>query len=278
MEDRGRSFPNSVKSITKVLDILEHLGASKRVVSVSDLARATKINVSTAYRLLQTLMARGYVVQETANRGYLLGPRIFQMGSAYLQGNDLASVARPHLEALRDAVHETTYLVIFSQGEIVQLCTADGKQAVSATFRSMVREPAYCTATGQGFALGPRYGGARSIFRAREARGFTPQTVTEQGAVAQGDREGPPDRLRRRRRGIRAESVLRQRAGDESGRQRAGCSDQRRDAEDAIQTHAGPAMVQASAREGVADHSATRLHRTREARAVPDFSFLLAQA
>ena len=43
----------------------------------------------------------------------------------------------------------TAYLVIFSQGEIVQPCKADGKQQVSASVRSMVREPAYCTATGK---------------------------------------------------------------------------------------------------------------------------------
>jgi IclR family transcriptional regulator, KDG regulon repressor len=170
--------PDSVKSITKVLDILEHLGASRSAVSVSDLARATKINVSTAYRLLQTLMARGYVVQEAANRGYLLGPRIFQMGSAYLQGSDLATVARPHLEALRDAVHETTYLVIFSQGEIVQLCTADGKQAVSASFRSMVREPAYCTATGKVLLSGLSGEELDSYFDGLKPQAFTPQTVT----------------------------------------------------------------------------------------------------
>jgi len=179
---RGK-VPDSVKSITKVLDILEHLGASKRLVSVSDLARATKINVSTAYRLLQTLMARGYVVQENANRGYLLGPRIFQMGSAYLQGSDLASVARPHLEALRDAVHETTYLVIFSQAEIVQLCTADGKQAVSATFRSMVREPAYCTATGKVLLSGLSADELDRYFDRVKLDTFTPQTVTSKAQL-----------------------------------------------------------------------------------------------
>ena len=80
-----------VKSVAKVLDILEHLGAAQGAVSVSDLARATGLNVRTAFRLLQTLMARGYVEQERSNRGYFLGPRIFQMGSAYLQGSDLAT-------------------------------------------------------------------------------------------------------------------------------------------------------------------------------------------
>src|ERR1700752_3351840 len=125
---KGEAQADAVKSVTKVLDILEHLGASKRAVSVSELARKTQINVSTAYRLLQTLMTRGYVAQEQANRGYVIGHRFFQLGSAYLEGSDLAAIARPHLEALRDEVHETAYLVAFSEGEIVHLCKSGGKQ------------------------------------------------------------------------------------------------------------------------------------------------------
>jgi IclR family KDG regulon transcriptional repressor len=175
---KGKAQADAVKSITKVLDILEHLGSSKRVVSVSDLARKTKINVSTAYRLLQTLMARGYVVQEQTNRGYVIGPRFFQLGSAYLEGSDLATIAQPYLEALRDAVHETAYLVIFSQGEIVQLCKSDGKQAVSASARSMVREPAYCTATGKVLLSGRAPDELKKYLERIELRAYTPQTET----------------------------------------------------------------------------------------------------
>lgn len=175
---RTKTQSNSVKSVIKVLDLLEHLGSSQRAVSVSDLARATGLNVSTAFRLLQTLMGRGYVEQERANRGYQLGPRVFQMGTAYLQGSDLAAIARPHLEALRDAVGETAYLVIFSQGEIVQLGKADGKQAVSATIRSMVREPAYCTATGKVLLSGLAADELDRYMERVRLQAFTPQTVT----------------------------------------------------------------------------------------------------
>ena len=175
---RAKTQAESVKSVVKVLDILEHLGASQRAVSVSDLARSTGLNVSTAFRLLQTLMGRGYVEQERSNRGYQLGPRVFQMGSTYLQGNDLASIARPHLEALRDEMGETAYLVIFSQSEIVQLCKADGKQMVSAMVRPMVREPAYCTATGKVLLSGLPPKELEKYLSGVTLQSFTPQTVT----------------------------------------------------------------------------------------------------
>ena len=210
---RAKTQADTVKSVTKVLDILEHLGAAQRVVSVSDLARATGLNVSTAFRLLQTLMARGYVEQERSNRGYFLGPRFFQMGSAYLQGSDLATIARPHLEALRDAVGETAYLVIFSQGEIVQLCKADGKQAVSAAIRSMVREPAYCTATGKVLLSALRGRGVRQIRGERRAGELHAADPDQQGRSCGARSRKSRQRLCGRQRGVRAESVLRQRSG-----------------------------------------------------------------
>ena len=180
---RAKAQVESVKSVVKVLDILEHLGSSKGAISVSELARETGVNVSTAFRLLQTLMNRGYVEQERSNRGYQFGPRFFQMGTAYLQGSDLASIARPHLEDLRDAVGETAYLVIFSQGEIVQLCKADGKQQVSASVRSMVREPAYCTATGKVLLAGLPTEELEKYIAGVSLRSFTPQTVSSKAQL-----------------------------------------------------------------------------------------------
>ena len=128
-------------------------------------------------------MSRGYVEQERDNRGWTLGPQFFQMGTAYLQGSDLAAIARPHLEALRDAVGETAYLVIFSQGEIVQLGKADGKQAVSATIRSMVREPAYCTATGKVLLSGLPADELEKYLERVQLQAFTPQTVTSKAQL-----------------------------------------------------------------------------------------------
>ena len=175
---KSKTQPDAVKSVAKVLDILEHLGSSRRPVSVSDVARATGFNVSTAFRLLQTLTARGYVEQEPGHRGYMLGPRFFHLGRAYLKGSDLASLARPHLEALRDKVGETCYLVIFSQGELVQLCKADGQQVVSASISSAPRDPAYCTATGKVLLAGlPEEALARYLASVR-LRALTPQTIT----------------------------------------------------------------------------------------------------
>ena len=83
---RTRPRPDAVKSVAKVLDILEHLGVARSPVSVSDLARATGFNVSTAFRLVQTLVARGYAEQQPGHRSYVLGPRVYQLAAGSPKG------------------------------------------------------------------------------------------------------------------------------------------------------------------------------------------------
>jgi DNA-binding IclR family transcriptional regulator len=175
---RTRAEPDAVKSVSKVLDILEHLGAARGPVSVSDLARATGFNVSTAFRQLQTLVRRGYVDQDPDHRGYVMGPRIFQLASSYLNGSDLAALARPHLEALRDEVGETTYLVILRNDEIVQLGKADGQNVVSASMRNAQREPAYCTATGKVLLSGLAPEALDAYLDHVQMKAYTPHTIT----------------------------------------------------------------------------------------------------
>ena len=180
---KTRPEPDAVKSVSKVLDILEHLGSAQRAVSVSDIARATGFNVSTAFRQLQTLVARGYVEQDPGHRSYVLGPRFYQLAGAYLKGKDLATLARPHLEQLRDVVGETAYLVILSQGEIVQLGKADGQQVVSASIRSAQREPAYCTATGKVLLSGLAADALERYLASVDLQPYTPQTITNRAKL-----------------------------------------------------------------------------------------------
>ena len=95
------------------------------------------------------------------------GRAVYQLASAYLKGSDLATLARPHLEALRDVVGETVYLVILSQGEIVQLCKADGQHVVSASIRIGAARARLLHRDRQGAAVRPRARRARALSRRR---------------------------------------------------------------------------------------------------------------
>ena len=140
---------SAVKTVAKVLDILEHLGTLGRPATVSEVAMTTGINVSTAHRLLQTLARRHYLEQNHETRAYTLGPRLFELGSSYARNMDLVSISRPFIEQLRDATGETVHLAILSDREVVEVCTAAGSQTVTVSRGTGRRDPASCTATGK---------------------------------------------------------------------------------------------------------------------------------
>jgi DNA-binding IclR family transcriptional regulator len=175
---------NEVKSVLKVLDILEHLAASSGAVTVSELGRAKGLHVATAHRLLRTLALRGYVEQQARHQAYRLGPRILELGSAYLAAADLVSVARPELDALRDDLGETTHLAVYSGGEVVELAQALSRQTITALSRPGQRSPAYCTALGKVLLADLPLEQLEQYLRSVRFEKRTPRTITDRRALA----------------------------------------------------------------------------------------------
>jgi IclR family acetate operon transcriptional repressor len=145
---RTASGAGGIKSVAKVLDILEYLADAGRPVGASEVARAVGFHVSTTHRLLRTLAARGYVDQHSARRSFVLGPQLRALGTAY-NGGGLVQVARPEIEALRDTLGETIHLSIYREGEVIEVAAAGGLQPVSVSLGAGRRDPANCTALGK---------------------------------------------------------------------------------------------------------------------------------
>jgi len=170
---------SAVKTVAKVLDLLEHLAAAKRAVSISELAVMTGFNVSTAHRLMQTLARRNYVEQDPTTRAYRLGSRLLELGSAYAGSLDLIGAARPLIEDLRDFAGETVHLAILSDRDVVEICTAAGRQAVTVSRGTGRRDPAHCTATGKVLLACLPPSELEKFFAAGPLRSLTPRSITD---------------------------------------------------------------------------------------------------
>jgi len=170
---------SAVKTVAKVLDLLEHVAAAKRAVSISELAVMTRINVSTAHRLMQTLARRNYVEQDPATRAYRLGPRVLELGSAYAGSLDLIGAARPRIEELRDRAGETVHLAILSDRDVVEICTAASRQVVTVSRGTGRRDPAHCTATGKVLLAFLPPGELERFFATGPLQKLTPQSITD---------------------------------------------------------------------------------------------------
>jgi DNA-binding IclR family transcriptional regulator len=115
-----------------------------------DIAEETGVGRSTTHRLLQLLLATGYL-RQLDDGAYALGPALIELGYQALQENPVTGVAGPVLRALAERVHDTVHLAIEDRGQVLYLDKIPGTRG--AVMRSQVGHRMPLTRTGIGKAL-----------------------------------------------------------------------------------------------------------------------------
>ena len=174
--------PRVIEAADRALQALEELADAPGGLGVTDLGRHLGVDKSTAHRLLATLQARGFVRLNAHTQRYALGLRLAGLGAVAVQGVDLTEVARPHLEALRDATGEAASLAVYSEGEAIFLAKAAAAGALTVNHGAGTRLPVHCSALGKVLLAGLlERGEEEHVDRALAQRGLarhTPRTIT----------------------------------------------------------------------------------------------------
>ncbi len=78
-----------VEVLGKALDILDVLRGSRAELRLTDIAEKTRIDISTTFRLLRTLEARGYILRDRKTKKFkhCLGYRAYRIGYAQLSSD-----------------------------------------------------------------------------------------------------------------------------------------------------------------------------------------------
>lgn len=105
----------SVQSVERALDVLEALAEQGGEASLSEIAARTGLPYGTIHRLLQTLLTRGYVRQES-DRRYALGGGLVRLGG--IAEGMVGVWAQPHLERMVELSGETANMAVL-EGDFV---------------------------------------------------------------------------------------------------------------------------------------------------------------
>ena len=172
-----------IQSLDRGLILLEALSDEGRDVSLSDLATRFAWDKSTTFRLLATLIHRGYVDQDAETNKYRLGLRILKLSGALNRRLDIKRCASPFIEELALMSRETAHLAVLDGGEAVILNQRDSSEKIRVNSYVGMREPAHCTALGKVLLA---YLPDMQLERLIEERGlpaYTERTITSQKAL-----------------------------------------------------------------------------------------------
>ena len=145
-EDSART--PGIQVIDRAAALLDAIARYPEPVSLKILAAETGLNVSTAHRILASLIQNQFVEKDAASH-YRLGRRLLQLG-VRLHGNiDVRALARPVMEALRDRFGETINLTIREGDSVVYIEKATPNRMIHVQQLIGSRAPLHVTAVGK---------------------------------------------------------------------------------------------------------------------------------
>ena len=141
--------PDSLKSLSKVVRILDCFSTIDRALSVNELARRTALPKSTTHRLLASMRGVGLLEQAAERDHYRLGIKLFELGNTVLANMDLHREARPFVDMLMRLSGQSVHLAVFDGRHAVVVQRADPPPEQGSPPSFIETAPAHCTSVGK---------------------------------------------------------------------------------------------------------------------------------
>lgn len=176
----------TVQSVSRALDILNYFETEESL-GISELAERMGLSKSSVYGLVNTLTAYGYL-QQTENRKYRLGIRLFELGNVMHQRIDQRAEAKVLCGRLSEKLETTVHLAMHSAGDVIYIDKVNDPRSIISYSQVGKRAPMYCTAVGKAMMAHLPESYREQFVYSREMRSATELTVvTREGLEAELD-------------------------------------------------------------------------------------------
>jgi DNA-binding IclR family transcriptional regulator len=151
--------------------------------SLSDLAKQTKMTLPSIQRLTHTLTRLGYLARDAKSKRFSLTPRTLNIGFRYLVASPLLDRAAPYLAELNRRTEETVNLTVLDGAEVVYIARHRGFHSIGINMYIGARLPAFATGIGQAMLAFLPARDALARIDAGERPSFTRYTITDRDAL-----------------------------------------------------------------------------------------------
>ncbi len=149
----------------------------QRALTLADLVRRTGLPHATARRLVHELVEAG-ALDRRADGRFVVGLRLWQLGTLAPHTESLRSLAQPVIEDLHAALHQHVQVAVLEGDEAVVIERVSAPQAVGLVSRVGGRMPLHASAVGKILLA---HGGDERVDRVLAAplRAYTPRTIVD---------------------------------------------------------------------------------------------------
>jgi IclR family pca regulon transcriptional regulator len=173
----------NIEALARGLEILSLFSVERPALSLSQIVATLQLNKSTAYRVLSTLEALGYLEQDAVTRLYRPGLRVLQLGFTAVNSLEIRQIARPHLERLSQQLGETVSLAALDGFRTVYVDRVRNQAIVGVTLGVGSSLPAHCSSLGQVLLADLPASDLDALLASHELSAYTPKTLTSAAAL-----------------------------------------------------------------------------------------------
>jgi DNA-binding IclR family transcriptional regulator len=171
--------PLPVQSIARAFKILEAIADHSDGISHADLSKAVGLHASTAFHLVRTMLALGYLRQDPETKRYHIARRVFLLAAQVSDEVNLVNAALPLMRELAESLGETAHLGVLSREGAITIAKSEGTSTFRVSERVGVLRPAHCTAIGKAMLASLPKTELDDFLARAELKEFTPRTIVD---------------------------------------------------------------------------------------------------
>jgi IclR family pca regulon transcriptional regulator len=141
--------PYIIQALLRGLDVLSQFSNKNPGLTMSEVVATTSLNKATAFRILSTLEAAGYLRRDHATRRYSPTLKILQLGFTAVNHLDVSQVAAPYLEKLAQQLDLTVSLSVLETMDVVYIRRIRNREIVGVLLGIGDSIPAHCSSMGK---------------------------------------------------------------------------------------------------------------------------------
>jgi DNA-binding IclR family transcriptional regulator/sugar lactone lactonase YvrE len=147
--ERQMKQTNGTNLLLKAISILDFISQSDSPPRLKDVVEATMLPPGTAHRILDTLIAEGFLRRSMNDRTFRIGPRFLQMARGAWEDYDIRAAAVPELDRLQRELGQTVTLSAFADDALILIDRRKSRDALRSTLGIGSALPLHGSASGK---------------------------------------------------------------------------------------------------------------------------------
>lgn len=172
-----------MKPTDRALSIFEAFEQAGRPLTLSELAEAASLPVSTSHGIVRTLLQRGYIYLTSRRKDLYPTRRLYEMAVKINRCDPYLDRLAPHLAALREATQETVIVGKRQNDQIIYLDVNEGPQTIRYSASAGNIKPLHSTSIGKALLSVLDDDAIRQWAEPRVLEAVTPNTLTGVGEL-----------------------------------------------------------------------------------------------